>query len=137
MLISLGISLNIYSIANTKVSSYLEISYLCSMNQTKKRQRIFRKSLVIKTHDLILKVKADYRNPHWHDSVDKWSREWGCVIYKNNSSYGVYGPIDQDSGQCVADGVYVVEFSKYSGIEIETRRIKDIDIIKIDNYALK
>lgn len=111
------------------------------MNCKKDELRTFKKSLVIrfpiKAKDITLRVKADCRNPHWHDSVDKWSEEWACIIHKKGISYGVYGPIDQDSGQSVADGAYVVEFVNRSGVEIEKSRIKDIEIIRIDSHYLK
>lgn len=104
---------------------------------TKKVQRAFNHSLVIKLHietkDIILRVSTDSRNPHWHDSVDKCSREWACIIHTSGSSFGVYGPIDEDSGKSIADGIYVVEYTKCCGFEIEKRRFEEINIIKIDN----
>ncbi len=111
------------------------------MNLTKKRQRTFYQSLVIKLHienkDVIIKVNANCRNPHWHDSMDKWSREWACITHTSGSTFGVYGLIDEDSGKSIVDGVYVVEYMKYYDFEIEKRRFEDPEIIKIDNKYYK
>lgn len=111
------------------------------MNCKKEELRTFKKTLVIRlsvgAKVITLRVNTDSRNHHWHDSVDKWSGEWACIIRKKGISYGVYGPIDQDSGQSVAEGVYVVEFVNRFGVEIEKKRIKDIEIIRIDSHYLK
>lgn len=108
------------------------------MNCTKVISQTFRKSLTIRLprevvggQGLTLHIKASSRNPHWHDSVDKWAKEWACIIHKNGSSFGVYGPIDPNTGKNIAEDVYVVEYTNYTGFEIERRRITDFNIISI------
>lgn len=114
------------------------------MNCTKEIPQTLRKSLTIRLQTgivggqgITLHVKASSRNPHWHDSVDKWAKEWACMIHKNDSSFGVYGPIDQNTGKNIAEGVYVVEYSNYYGFEIERRRIAEVEMIAIDSLSCK
>ena len=108
---------------------------------TNKKQRTFYQSLIIKLNIenkiVILRVNADSCNPHWHDYVDKWAKEWACIIHTSSSTFGVFGPIDEDSGKSIADGIYVVEYMECFGFEIEKRRFEDFDIIKIDNKYFK
>lgn len=113
------------------------------MNKERNDIKPFSKSLTIKVLNemgtekpLLLKVRVDDNNPHWYETMDKWSEEWCCIIHKKERTYGVYGLIDQNSGMSLVNGIYVVEFSRYSGFEFEKRRIPDIEIIEIDGVAI-
>ena len=114
------------------------------MNCTKGIPQTFRKSLtiglpkgIVREQAVTLHIKASGSNPHWHESVDKWAKEWVCIIRKNRSLFGVYGPIDPNTGKNLAEGVYVVEYSECSGFELETRRITDIEVIDFDSPRRK
>ena len=111
------------------------------MNKNRNNTKPFFKSITIKlaqglgtTKSLLLKVHADETNPHWHESVDKWSEEWCCIIHKGGNTYGVYGPIDPVSGNSLVNDIYVIVFDGGPLFYKEVQRIDDIEIISVDSH---